>query len=240
MWVNVPKKKSKGRLDKAHWPESKKMEVLQAYLVMGILSLAARTCNVPEITVRVWKASKWWKDTEEELRRGSKLQLGAKLQSLVQKSLDVLDDRVSNGDYVMQQSPNFKDAEGNWQKGEITWVRKPISAEHANKITASLIDRQIAIEKSATAEPITDEGLEARMKKIKEDLMAFANKRYVPPSFSREPIDVTPLPVAVLEAPKPKEVVEVRTKISPGAKRMGLDPIREDGERVTLGRPSND
>ena len=241
MLVYKAKTKSKGKLDRAHWPESKKLEVIQAYLVMGNLALAARTCNVPEITVRQWKASQYWKDTEDELRRGGKLKLGAKLAALIEKSMDVLGDRLENGDFVLHP-----------RTGEI--IRKPVSAEHSNKIVSQLIDRQLKVEEAASTEKVTDEGLEDRLAKIRAELISFAKTKQLPPSLIvKETIDVLvpeskeqskeqpkeqvtqPVPEAVPEA-----AIEPTYSISPGARKLGLDPIRSDGERITLGRPSAD
>src|ERR1700676_1067661 len=169
--TNVHKKKP----GPGGWDEKKKLDVLQSYILMGNLRLAAATNGVPEITARQWKASQWWKDNEDELRRGSKLQLSAKLTDLVNKAMLALADRIENGDFMFNRI-----------SGE--WVRKPISAEHANKITAQLIDRTLAVEKAAKPEKITDEGLEARMIKIPAELVSFAKK--LPPIPEKEIIDV--------------------------------------------------
>ncbi len=138
---------------KGYWDQKKKLEVLQTYILLGNLALAARTNNVPEITVRQWKVTQWWKDNEEELRRSGKLQLSAKLTTLVEKSMNVLEERLTNGDFF-------------WDKKNNCFIRKGISAEHANKITSGLIDRVLAVEKAAKPEKITDEGLESRLQKI--------------------------------------------------------------------------
>lgn len=165
VWKNVPKRVP----GPGSWPEQKKLEVLQAYLVIGNLRLAAATCNVPEVTARMWKTTQWWKDTEDELRRGSKLQLSGRLSDLVQKAMSALEDRIQNGDFIY--NPRTKE-----------FVRRPISAEHANKITTQLIDRQLTVEKSAVDERVTDEGLEARLSKLRQEMIQFAlNKSTKPP-----------------------------------------------------------
>jgi len=145
-----------------NYPESKKLEVLQAFLALGTLRLAAATCNVPEPTVRLWKTTQWWKDTEAELRVSNHIQVSSRLQKLIGKAMIQLEDRLDNGDYVLTKG------------GEL--VRKPISAEHSNKVLTQLIDRQIVVEKAATKEVQSDVGLEARLAKLKQELIAFARK----------------------------------------------------------------
>jgi hypothetical protein len=157
------------------WDETKKLEVVQAYILVGQLRLAAATCNVPESTVKVWRATQWWRDTESELRRSSKLQLSAKLSAVVDKATDVLKDRVDNGDYVAGKEwiPPGQNCPGYFKP---VWNRKPIPAETANKITTQLIDRTLMLEKAATKDTIDDAGLDARLKKLKQELIGFAKK----------------------------------------------------------------
>lgn len=183
VWKRVPKK-TPGH---GWWDEKKKLEVLQTYILLGNLRLSAANNNVPEITARQWKASQWWKDNEEELRRGSKLQLSAKLTDLVNKAMLTLADRIENGDFMFNRI-----------SGE--WVRKPISAEHANKITTQLIDRTLAVEKAAKPEKVTDEGLDARLDKLRKEMLGFARVRVIPPNSQDKDIqDAVLLPILPIE-----------------------------------------
>ncbi len=162
VWKNVPKR-TKGP---GSWPEQKKIEVIQSYILLGNLRKCAALNNVPEITVRVWRTSKWWKDTEDELRRSSKLELSSKLTELVNSALVVIADRLKEGDFV------FNPREGKF-------IRKPVSAEHANKIATQLIDRTLAVEKAAKPERVTDEGLDARLQKLRDEMIRFAKSTVI-------------------------------------------------------------
>ncbi len=156
--VYVEKKKP----GKGHWSEEKKLEVMQAFLALGQLRMAAASCNVPEITARQWKASQWWRNMEAELRRSGHIQLSTKLQGIVNKTITQLEDRVENGDFILKKN------------GEV--VRKGISAEHANKIVTQLIDRRLVLEKAAAREKEDDVGIEARLLQIKQELVQLAKK----------------------------------------------------------------
>jgi len=162
MWVRRDKKK-KGP---GHWSEQKKIDVIQSYILLGSARKAAAINNVPEITVKVWKTTQFWKDTEDELRRGSKLQLSGRLSELVNKALVVIADRLEGGDFIYQPRTG-------------TFIRKQISAEHANKIATQLIDRTLAVEKAAKPEKHTDEGLDARLQKLKDEMTRFAKARTI-------------------------------------------------------------
>lgn len=172
VWKNVPKR-SKGP---GTWDEKKRLEVLQSYILLGNLKRSAALNGVPEITAKKWKLTQWWKDTEDELRRGSKLQLSSKLTDLVNSALVVIADRLQGGDFVF-----------NPRTGQ--FIRKPVSAEHANKIATQLIDRTLAVEKSASTERVTDEGLEARLKKLREEMIRFSKAKVI----TGEVIDITPI-----------------------------------------------
>lgn len=171
VWKNVPKR-SKGP---GTWPEKKRLEVLQSYILLGNLRQAAALNHVPEVTAKNWKTTTWWKETEDELRRSSKLQLSSKLTDLVNSAMVVIADRLKDGDFVF-----------NPRTGQ--FIRKPVSAEHANKIAVQLIDRTIAVEKSAQTERVSDEGLEARLQKLRTEMLRFAKAKVITGEF----VDVTP------------------------------------------------
>ncbi len=158
-----------------HWDEKKKMEVVQAYIILGQVRAAAATCNVPEDTVRHWRMTAWWKESEAELRLGSKLKLSNRISELVGKALEHLADRIDQGDFIAnkvwdEEKKTFK----------IEWVRKPLSADSLNKISTQLIDRSLAVERAAVPERITDEGLEARLAKLRDEMLGFSKSKSQP------------------------------------------------------------
>ena len=181
---------------KGWWSEDKKLEVLQAYLTLGQLTLAAASSNVPLPTAKEWKTSQWWRDTEADLRRSGNIKLSAKLKSIVADSLVQLEDRVTQGDYVFDRKGNI--------------VRKQISAEHANKIATQLIDRSLILDKAAIETKEDDVGIEARLDRLAKQVAALRKPRlsqrvvesevidYVEPSSEGESVlrqDPEPVPI---------------------------------------------
>ncbi len=232
----VQKTKSKGPTDSTHWGEKKKLEVLQSYLVTGNMRLSADLCGVPVVTARLWRQSPWWIETEGDLRRGNKIRLSSRLSNLVNKAIETLDDRLTNGDFVFHP-----------KTGE--WIRKPISAEHANKITAQLIDRTLAVEKAATPEKQTDEGLEARLTKLKNEMEKFAKKSAFQPT-TPEIIDAVPSDSSPPDGPVEAQGVvpgsdradgrapeKPAIQYTPAMRALGLDDPNQP--RVTLGKADN-
>ena len=148
---------------KTWWDPKKRLEVLNSYIALGNLNLAAAACGVPIPTAKYWKATKWWKETEDEIRRGNKLQLSTKLSGIVIKATDQLVDRLEGGDYVLTKH------------GEL--IRKPVSAEHANKIIKQLTDTAMALEDRATTEKPSEANIDARLKQLREEILKFTKKR---------------------------------------------------------------
>lgn len=77
-----------------------------------------------------------------------------------------LEDRVENGDFLYDPKTG-------------AFVRKPIPASVASKITNELINKTIILEKEVTKERITDEGLEDRLAKLREDMIRFAKAKTI-------------------------------------------------------------
>jgi hypothetical protein len=99
----------------------------------------------------------------------------------------VLADRLENGDFIYQPRTG-------------AFVRKPISAEHANKITTQLIDRTLAVEKAAKPEKVTTEGLDVHLQKLKDEMIKFAKSKTIEGErIVPNPESESPTVVAVLE-----------------------------------------
>ena len=177
----------KKHLPKKHWDESKKVELIQTYVLIGNLRVAAATLGIPEVTARVWKASQYWKDTEDEIRRGRKVKLSNRINTIVEKALETLDDRLTNGDPIPHKTYVMKDG-----KSEVVWEIRhvPVPARDVNKIATQLIDRTLVIEKSTQVEKDTDEGLEARLDKLKREMIEKFSRKQI---IKGDIIDVVPI-----------------------------------------------
>jgi len=148
------------------WSEKERLQAVSAYLVLGKVSLVAATTGIPEDTLRKWKMASWWSEAEDEIRRSSKLQLSSKLSEVITKTITQLDDRVTNGDFFY--NPRLG-----------TFERKPINASQASKITSELIDKTLLLEKHATQERISEEGLDIRLKKLRDEMIRFAKAKTI-------------------------------------------------------------
>lgn len=143
------------------WSDSQKIEAVQTYLALGQISTTAAVLKIPEITLRVWKSKDWWKEIENDLRVQDDLQLSARLQRIISKSLDQVEDRLANGDYIYDQ-----------KTGELK--RKPVNMKDAHKVAVDLVDKREYIVNKAPAQLSVD-AIDEKLNKLAEKFAQIAN-----------------------------------------------------------------
>lgn len=116
----------------AYTPDQK-MQAVEHYIATGNLKLVSALTEIPYITIRQWKAKPWWRDYEKELDAGRRFKVNKKLSKIIDRGLEVMDDRLENGDFVFDQV-----------KGEI--VRRPVTLKDANSAVTNLMQRQGVLE----------------------------------------------------------------------------------------------
>jgi len=121
------------------FPVEKRIEVITKQLALGNMRLVADLTGVSYGLIRIWKTQPWWKEMELEIRNSRKARVDDKLNKIIDKALDTIDDRLENGDFVFDQ-----------KRGEIS--RKPVSLKEARGAANDLMQRQIAVEKLAQEE----------------------------------------------------------------------------------------
>lgn len=145
------------------WSEAKKLETVTTYLVLGKVPLVAASTGVPEGTVRRWMIEPWWKDMVEQVRQDSDQELDAKLENRLQKVLDLVQDRLDNGDYMFDP-----------KKG--VFVRRPVSLKDGWKVGRDMFDvRQIL--RKQKPEQVSQEGVADILKGLATEFAQMARKK---------------------------------------------------------------
>ena len=101
-WVYVKNKKTKPH-EPGHWSEKKQLEVVTTYLALGNLSETSRVCNVPMRTVTLWKSQEWWSKLVNDIQSGEGQRTDNKMSKTIDKALDMLMERMEQGDYQYDQ-----------------------------------------------------------------------------------------------------------------------------------------
>ncbi len=135
--VNIPHARN------ATWPVEKKIEALTTYLALGNLRPVAAVTGVSHGMIKQWRIAPWWKELEAEIIASRRIASGNKLSKIVDKSLDVIDDRLDNGDFVY-----------NSKSGEVH--RKPVTLRDATTAANALMQRAAIIEKLNKDEAVVD------------------------------------------------------------------------------------
>lgn len=145
------------------WSDSQKLECVKTFLMTGNIAMTARILKIPDDTVRRWVKTTWWKEIVDELRSQDELVLSARLQKIVNKSLDVVEDRLEHGDYVYDQ-----------KTGQMR--RKPMNGRDAHKIMSdSHTKRDLVLNR---AQPqVSDEQVADKLLKLAERFAELAGQK---------------------------------------------------------------
>lgn len=127
----------------AVWKPEKKIEAVTTYLALGSLKQTAAVTGVSHSLIKQWHGQAWWRDLENEIVASRRVASANKLSKIVDKSLDVIDDRLDNGDFAY-----------NSKSGEV--YRKPVTLRDATTAANALMQRAAIIEKMNKDEAVIE------------------------------------------------------------------------------------
>lgn len=166
----TPKRRKEGEVLKRHYSDSQKIEAVTTYLMLGSLPMVSSMLKISVNTLKLWKKSEWWKEVENDLRTQEDLQLSKRLQRIVHRSLDVVEDRMENGDFVYDQ-----------KTGEMR--RKPVSMRDAAHVMGNFSDRREAlVDRHISNESITNDKVEQTLKNLADEFARIASQVTSKPS----------------------------------------------------------
>lgn len=121
------RKKKRALTDtKKHWGDTQKLEAVKCWLLTGNLMSVAAALGIPYVTLKHWRYSKWWAQAVMDLKSENNMKLTARLREIAGKSLDLMQDRLNEGDWII-----------NSKTGKL--VRKPVGARDLNVITNTML-----------------------------------------------------------------------------------------------------
>ena len=160
------------------YPVEKRIELISRWLALGNMRQAAAMCNIDYELCKKWKREPWFSDMVAEIQAARKTKVDNKLNKIIDKALDLIEDRLDNGDFVHNQ-----------KTGEV--YRKQVSLKEARGAANDLMQRQVALSKleieqksSDTAATIADQ-----LTFLKQQFAAFNTNRtieQVPNAISKE------------------------------------------------------
>ena len=123
---------------KEHWGDTQKLETVEAYIMLGgNAKQTSVALGVPHATIQRWRKTEWWRDAYEEVKQQDNIVLSLRLQKIVARSLDLVEDRLEKGDIFYDQ-----------KLGQI--IRKEVSLRDAHQVFKDSFMVKEAIEKPAS------------------------------------------------------------------------------------------
>jgi hypothetical protein len=154
---------------KKKWNDEKRIDVVTKYLALGNLRLVSEITGVNYGMIRNWKMQPWWADIVAEIKASRNLAVDSKLSKIVDKSLEMIEDRLENGDMVY-----------NRKTGEVE--RRPVSLELINKVSKTAMEQQAAITTKESAETQTQmaQTINDQIRFLAEEFAKFNTRRTIP------------------------------------------------------------
>lgn len=102
----IPRKRAMRKIkdDQKHWGDKQKMEAVEAYIMLGgNMVQTSIALQIPRPTLVAWSKTEWWKDIYDEVKQQDNIVLSLRLQKIVARSLDLVEDRLEKGDIFYDQ-----------------------------------------------------------------------------------------------------------------------------------------
>lgn len=139
--------------------------------------MTATMLKIPEVTVKVWRTTAWWKELENELKVQDELQLSTRLKQIAEKSFAVVEDRLEHGNYIYDQ-----------KTGKIK--RVPVNLKDAHKVAVDSVNQRNLIGKKQV-ETINDGQIAQKLLQLANKFAEIANQQYDKNrTFDVETVDV--------------------------------------------------
>lgn len=116
------------------WSDAKRIETVTTWLALGKIPLVSACVKVPEGTIRQWRTQPWWKEMEISIQTETDQELDAKLAKRIDRALDVVLDRLDNGDFMYDP-----------KTGE--FLRKPVNMKDTHKVMVDMLDKRLLLRK---------------------------------------------------------------------------------------------
>jgi hypothetical protein len=124
-----------------------------------------RLTGIRAATIRDWRTSEWWPEMLERVHASVDQETVSKMSNIVDKSLDLIQDRLANGDYGY-----------NNRTGEV--YRKPVSMRDVAITGAIIVDKRQLLRGKPTSRSETV-GADQRLAKLADEFKKFTDAKTV-------------------------------------------------------------
>jgi hypothetical protein len=158
------KKRKDGK--KKWWSADQRLQAAATYVMLGTTTETSLVTGIPLPTLKAWKTLPWWKDMVEQVRSDDLDLTSSSIQRVMKKALTIVEDRLDNGNFVLDQ-----------KTGRV--IRVGVNLKDSLKATTELMAKQEALLNSQVHKQ-TQEATVDRLTKLAEELAKFAKAKPVP------------------------------------------------------------
>lgn len=163
--VTVRAKRPGQRKDKAgNWLPEAKFDLISSLVDLGNLRKACEVQKIPWITAVQWSKQDWWPQMMEDVKAAKRAELQAKMNSIVDTALSKVQDRLENGDFVL-----------NNKTGEI--LRKPVNLKDSSRVATDLINTSVKLEQQNQTSKVAQESVGEMLKTLAQEFAKFTKKQ---------------------------------------------------------------
>jgi len=177
-----PTKRERRKLQKhapgQWWPEEMRIAAVTAYAATGSLKRASEISRVTYGTIKRWKTEDWWAEMLSRVRQEKDEELDAKFTKIVDKTLDTIEDRLTNGELVYDT-----------KRGTI--VKVPVSTRDAVKVAALAVEKRQLLRGAPTSrtEHIKSSEVKDKLQSLAEEFKKFVKARDITKEANKETED---------------------------------------------------
>lgn len=211
---------------KSRWSQKQKYEAVALYKMVGSLRAVGATLGIPEETMRNWHQSEWWRQIEDEIATEARVKRSKRLDSLVDKATEIVEDRLENGDFIYDVKSG-------------TLRRKPVNAVTAGKILATAVDKQVMLENLArdAKKAVSQEKVQDRLAFLLEEMHKFAKAKTIQGERITDSVEGGD---PSLPPPNEEDVVEAVYEVQKGETPDGVQQEEPQGKETGSTTPMQD
>lgn len=143
-----------------------KVGAAKLYMQLGNMRAVSDRLDISYSLLYEWRKQEWWGQIIDELRNAEKAQRGNKLSTIIDQSLDVIQDRLEHGDFIL-----------NNKTGKVE--RKPVSIRDAAAISNNLLGRQLQVEELQQKAVTTKETVQDTLTMLAKEFKRFTRSQAV-------------------------------------------------------------
>ena len=194
------------------WPQSKKTEAVLTWMTCGNMAQTSRLIGVGLPTLKLWKRQPWFKEAVEGFHDDDKTELDARYQKIIRKALAVVEDRLDNGNFQLDQ-----------KTGRI--LRIPVAMTESHRVAKDLVQQQQSFRQEKAQEIQVNETINDKLVKLASQFaeMAMGKAKTVNTYEMMEEQNVLDSPSGGLEDRGASETASV------------IPEVQQEGENPTTG-----